>query len=57
MAAVQRGRPRVGDTAELSRTVGPDDIELFTRISGDRDPLHYDEPITHLATCWTMDLA
>lgn len=38
------GRPvRVGDCAEMSRTVTPDDIELFTRISGDRNPIHYDE--------------
>lgn len=35
--------PRVGQTAELSRTVGDNDIELFTDISGDRNPLHYDE--------------
>ena len=35
--------PQVGQTAELSRTVGDDDIALFTRISGDRNPLHYDE--------------
>lgn len=35
--------PQVGQTAELSRTVGDDDIVLFTRISGDRNPLHYDE--------------
>lgn len=35
--------PAVGDTASLSREVGPDDIDLFTRISGDRNPLHYDE--------------
>jgi acyl dehydratase len=32
-----------GDYAELTRTVGPRDIELFTEISGDRNPLHYDE--------------
>lgn len=35
--------PRVGQTAELSRTVGDNDIALFTEISGDRNPLHYDE--------------
>ncbi|MBR7744819.1 MaoC family dehydratase [Phycicoccus sp. BSK3Z-2] len=35
--------PAVGDRASLSREVGPDDIGLFTRISGDRNPLHYDE--------------
>jgi acyl dehydratase len=29
--------------AELSRTVGEDDIALFTAISGDRNPLHYDD--------------
>ena len=36
------GAPKVGDTAERSRTIGPKDIELFTEISGDRNPLHYD---------------
>ncbi len=35
--------PVVGQTAELSRTVGADDIALFTLISGDRNPLHYDQ--------------
>ncbi|MBX7433946.1 MaoC family dehydratase [Mycobacterium sp. Y57] len=38
-----RVTPVVGQTAELSRTVGDDDIALFTMISGDRNPLHYDE--------------
>ncbi len=33
----------MGQTAELSRTVGDNDIALFTEISGDRNPLHYDE--------------
>ncbi|WP_432476731.1 MaoC family dehydratase [Nocardioides sp. GXQ0305] len=32
-----------GDTASLTRVVGAEDIELFTAISGDRNPLHYDE--------------
>ena len=36
------GPPAIGATAELSRTVSPDDIERFTQISGDRNPLHYD---------------
>src|SRR5215213_1547199 len=35
--------PRPGDRAELSRRVEAADIELFTRISGDRNPLHYDK--------------
>lgn len=35
--------PVVGQTAELSRTIGDNDIALFTLISGDRNPLHYDD--------------
>ena len=38
-----RGIPRVGQTAERSRRVRQEDIGLFTEISGDRNPLHYDE--------------
>jgi acyl dehydratase len=34
--------PSVGDVAELSRTVTDLDIERFTDISGDHNPLHYD---------------
>ena len=33
----------IGDIARRSRTVSHRDIELFTEISGDRNPLHYDE--------------
>ena len=36
------GAPAVGQRADRSRVVGPKDIELFTAISGDRNPLHYD---------------
>jgi acyl dehydratase len=43
MTSWPQGAPRVGDRAELARTVEAGDIELFTRISGDRNPLHYDE--------------
>ena len=32
----------VGDTAEMTREVTAADIEKFTEISGDRNPLHYD---------------
>lgn len=35
--------PRAGQTAQRTRTVTARDIELFTEISGDRNPLHYDE--------------
>lgn len=38
-----RGMPRVGDMASRSRAVTARDIELFTEISGDKNPLHYDE--------------
>ncbi len=36
------GQPEVGDTAERSRVVTTRDIELFTEISDDRNPIHYD---------------
>lgn len=32
----------VGDVAELSREVQKTDIEIFTQLSGDHNPLHYD---------------
>ena len=37
------GMPQVGQKAERSRNVTQRDIELFTEISGDRNPIHYDE--------------
>jgi acyl dehydratase len=36
------GAPVVGQRAERSRMIDGHDIELFTAISGDRNPLHYD---------------
>jgi acyl dehydratase len=38
-----QGTPRVGQRAERSRLVKPEYISLFTEMSGDRNPLHYDE--------------
>ena len=35
-------RPEVGQQATRSRRVREEDIALFTDISGDRNPLHYD---------------
>jgi acyl dehydratase len=35
--------PTVGQTARRSRRVRREDIELFTELTGDRNPLHYDE--------------
>jgi acyl dehydratase len=40
-----RGVPTVGQAASLSRTVRSDDIACFTEISGDRNPIHYDEDV------------
>ena len=37
------GIPSVGQRAERTRSVSSRDIELFTEISGDRNPLHYDK--------------
>jgi acyl dehydratase len=37
------GAPEIGQRAELTREISQVDIELFTAISGDRNPLHYDE--------------
>jgi len=36
------GPPVIGASAELTRAIAPDDIDRFTQISGDRNPLHYD---------------
>jgi acyl dehydratase len=33
---------QVGDTARRSREISARDIELFTELTGDRNPLHYD---------------
>jgi acyl dehydratase len=33
----------IGATARRTRTITRRDIELFTEISGDRNPIHYDE--------------
>jgi acyl dehydratase len=35
--------PQVGDRASRTRTVRREDIDLFTELTGDRNPLHYDE--------------
>jgi acyl dehydratase len=45
MSAWTREVPRVGQKAERSRVVRPEDIRLFTDLSGDRNPLHYDEAV------------
>jgi acyl dehydratase len=37
--------PKVGETARRRRRVTERDIELFTELTGDRNPLHYDEEL------------
>jgi acyl dehydratase len=39
------GAPEIGQRAELTREVSQQDIEMFTALSGDRNPLHYDEEV------------
>ncbi|ELZ87366.1 acyl dehydratase [Haloferax elongans ATCC BAA-1513] len=39
------GTPQVGQSVERSRTITPEDIELFSELSGDYNPLHYDETV------------
>jgi acyl dehydratase len=39
------GMPHVGQSAERTRAVTARDIELFTELSGDRNPIHYDEAV------------
>jgi acyl dehydratase len=42
------GAPEVGQRAELTREISQQDIVLFTAISGDRNPLHYDEELARV---------
>jgi acyl dehydratase len=44
-AGVINGRPNVGDVAELSRRTKSEDIEAFSGITGDMNPLHYDREL------------
>jgi acyl dehydratase len=38
-------RLAVGDSAQRARTVSTRDIELFSEITGDRNPIHYDDDV------------
>ncbi len=38
-----RGRPAPGDSAQRSRLVTSRDLELFAEMTGDRNPLHFDQ--------------
>jgi len=40
-----KGAPKEGQIARRSRTITASDIERFTEISGDRNPIHYDAAV------------
>lgn len=44
-AGVTNGRPEMGQVAERSRTTRMEDIHAFTDMTGDRNPVHYDEAL------------
>jgi acyl dehydratase len=44
-SAWPNGAPAVGQRAERSRLIRSEYIELFTEISGDTNPIHYDEEV------------
>lgn len=44
-----RNPPKIGQSAKLSRKISVKDISLFTEISGDRNPLHYDPNVAKSA--------
>jgi acyl dehydratase len=44
-AGTAKGKPAIGDVAERSRTMRKSDIAAFSEISGDYNPLHYDEDL------------
>jgi acyl dehydratase len=37
------GVPEMGETARRTRVIRTEDIALFTQMTGDRNPLHYDD--------------
>ncbi len=39
------GQPEVGASASRSRTTSMRDVEMFTEMTGDRNPIHYDEAL------------
>ncbi len=44
-SGVVRGKPRVGQSAERSRATSMQDVERFTEMTGDRNPVHYDRSL------------
>jgi acyl dehydratase len=44
-SGVIKGKPKVGAAAERSRRTSLKDIEAFSEMTGDRNPLHYDRAL------------
>lgn len=44
-SGVTNGKPALGAVARRTRTTSKADIEAFTRMTGDRNPVHYDEAL------------
>lgn len=44
-AGVVKGKPTVGQACERSRVTRVEDIHAFTDMTGDRNPVHYDEAL------------
>ena len=44
-AGVIKGKPTIGQVSERSRTTTMNDIHAFTEMTGDRNPVHYDEEL------------
>jgi acyl dehydratase len=42
---VLNGQPKVGQFSERSRATKMSDIHSFTEITGDKNPVHYDEEL------------
>jgi acyl dehydratase len=40
-----KGKPKIGDSARRTRRTSMRDVEAFTEMTGDRNPLHYDEAL------------
>jgi len=47
--ATLAGKPIVGTAAERMRWTSMQDVEMFTAMTGDRNPLHYDEVLAALS--------
>ncbi len=43
--ATINGRPTIGATAERVRQTSTEDVVMFSAMTGDRNPLHYDEAL------------